>query len=232
MKKNRYITSAKEKKLDSKKDFVSIIFLYDNYVYRRKSYGPIPLFEASEDKKIIDQHIQSIKNNFSNFEIVICGGFECDKLIRYVDEKYHNENIRIVENQLFEKTNDCESIRIALNNIKNKNVLIISALSNINDMEFKITDGQNKVYLSQVDRNTNVGANINQHGNVEYMCFGAKYAWEGIMWMNNTECIDTARKILFVDNFKSKLWFELVNGLIERNINISSEIATKEENKK
>ena len=98
--KNRFITSPKVGQSSGKKtDFVSIILFSENHGYRMKSYGPTPLIEI-EGKSLIERQIDSIKATFSNFEIILCSGFETEKTVTFIQEKFGDINIRVVENQV------------------------------------------------------------------------------------------------------------------------------------
>ena len=89
-----------------------------------QSYGAIPLIPFRR-KRLIDLQINSIKNVFNNFEVIICVGYDADKVCKYIKSKYQNLNIRIVENQLYDNSNSCEGVRLCLNNINNNKVIIL-----------------------------------------------------------------------------------------------------------
>ena len=120
--KHRFITSPRSQENDAG-DLVSVVLLSEKVGYRMKSYGPTSLMKIGKHR-IIDIQIQAIKSTFTNFEVVICCGFGCDKIARYVRENYPEHNIRIVENQIHHHSNSCESTRLCLNNICNSKVLI------------------------------------------------------------------------------------------------------------
>ena len=104
-------------------ELVTVILLCDSPGYRMKSYGPLPLIGIS-DKKLIDIQINAIQQTFLNNEIILCVGFDAEKICKYIRTSHSKSNIRIVENQLFNSCNSCESTRIALNNTLNDKVLI------------------------------------------------------------------------------------------------------------
>ena len=124
MKKNQCVTKAKKQKTEKCKELVSCILLADLPGYRMKSYGPTSLLPVKK-ARLIDHQIKAIRNAFEKIEIIICTGFESEKINKYIRTTYSDINVRVVENQLFTQTNSCESLRLALNNINNKNLFII-----------------------------------------------------------------------------------------------------------
>ena len=98
------------------------MILAENHGYRMKSHGPISLFKIG-GKTLLEHQIEVIKSCFLNYEIVICTGFESSKLSNFIRSNI-KDNIRIVENQIHNNTNCCESIRLCLNNITNSRVFI------------------------------------------------------------------------------------------------------------
>jgi NDP-sugar pyrophosphorylase family protein len=96
--KTRCIQQAK-KTIKITNELITVIILCDTPGYRMKSYGPLPLITIN-NQKLIDLQIQAIQKTFSNFEIIICVGFDAEKICKYIRQKYSNLNIRVVENQL------------------------------------------------------------------------------------------------------------------------------------
>ena len=114
-------TSVKSKQVE---DLVTFIIIADSPLHRMKSYGPVSLIQINKEK-LIDYQIKSIKKSYKNYEIILCLGFESMKVEKYIRVKHKNINIRIVENQTYNQTNSCESLRIALNNTQNNKIFII-----------------------------------------------------------------------------------------------------------
>ena len=210
------------------KQLVSIVLLYDKNLYRNKNNDPAALLYINKKRRLIDYHISAIKNNFTKYEIIICTGYKSGMIVDYVNKKYPEENIRFIENQLYNQTNSNESVRLALNNINNNNVLVISNLSRLTNSMF-IERNQSKVYLMDIEKHGEVGVNIGIDGRVEYMCFGGRYAWTGAMWINNKKTISKLKSTLSNDIGKNKLWFEAINELVNSNTKITSEIIRQKE---
>lgn len=198
---------------------VSVVLLYDASINRMKSYGPIALFNINEYTKILDYHISFVYAHFSSPEIIVCVGSESEKVIKYIQNKYHNTNVRIVENQMYKDTNVCESLRLCLNNVYSNNILLINALT----LPKKITPIKHSnvmLYVTENNKKSDIGVNINENNKVEHMSFCAKNAWLDMMWMTNKTTITSVKKILSQDSYKKKMWFELINDMISKKISI------------
>ena len=87
---------------------------------RMKSYGPKCLFTTSNGSTILNKIITNVKKVYPHCEIIVAAGFEADKVIETTPAE-----VRIVENQLYDKTNMVESIRLSLNNAVHNDVKII-----------------------------------------------------------------------------------------------------------
>ena len=217
MKKKRCITSAKaESDQEPCSDLISVVLLCDTPGYRMKSYGAIPLIPFKR-KRLIDLQISTISNVFKNFEIIICVGYDADKVCRYVKSKYRNKNVRLVENQMFDHSNSCEGVRLCLNNINNDKVIILDG-SLLLDQETLYSVNTKHSYIMTEEgfyENLEIGVNIGEHGTIEHFGFGAHTAWSEVLFLHNDDVIESLRRIISNDNFKQKFLFEGLNELIK-----------------
>lgn len=237
MRKQHYLTSVKNKKIKNTQkkdnDLYTIILICDNPGYRMKSYGPTCLIDLIKNKKLLDLQVDVIKKIFDNFEIIICAGFDVDKISKYVRSKYKDINIRIVENQLFENTGPCESIRLAINNTNNNKIFILDGglifEKNIfNHFNFDISSILLEEYPCE---NLEIGANINENKQVEHLSFGGHKIWSEILYLNNEMIIESLRKIINSAEYKRKFIFEALNELLKTNNKLSYHINKTKINK-
>lgn len=201
---------------------ITIVFLCDSPGYRMKSYGAIPLIPF-KTKRLIDIQINAIKSVFKNFEIVLCVGYDSDRVCKYVKNKYRNINIRIIENQIFDKSNSCESVRLCLNNINNEKIIICDGSLIIDSKTFKSLNGSHSSYvMTEIDKNDDleIGVNTGSKNFAEHFGFGAYYTWSEIIFFNNYETIEYLRKVISNDNYKQRFLFEAFNELIKTKHNI------------
>lgn len=217
MNKNRFITSAKKSsKSDNKKqDLYTFVIVSDTPGYRMKSYGPTALISFKENR-LIDLQIESIKDSFQNFEIIICCGNDPEKIYKHLKVNHAGENIRIVENQLCNNSNTCESIRLAINNTTNDKIYILDGKLLIFPELFKTRLDSTFVYIEDSPcENLEVGANINENGAIEHFSYGASKIWSEILYLGEKNTIENFRKIISTIDFKNKFMFEALNELIK-----------------
>ena len=200
--------------------FMTIILLYDQYTRRMKAHGPTSLIPI-KNSKLLDYHLKYISDVFPKNEIVICTGFNADKVEKYVRLNYADKNIRIVENQIFEDTNSCESLRLCLNNINNNNILIINGgVFFYKDAISKIDTKKSCVLVEKNNLTLDIGINENKEL-LEHMDVGLDSKWTEIIFLNNRKVIEHLRKVLSETNFKKKFIFEAINRLLQANSKIT-----------
>lgn len=216
--KTKCITSPRSsnKSNDLKNNLITIVLLCDSPGYRMKSYGPISLINIS-NSRLIDLQIKAIQQTFTNFEIIICLGFDAEKTCKYIRTKYANLPIRIVENQLFNSSNSCESVRLALNNTLNNKVLICSGnLLFSNKVLSSINYNQTCVLVENNPcENLEVGINIDDNNEAQYFSFGAYKIWSEILFLHDVEVIEVLRKIVVYPDNKNKFIFEALNEVLK-----------------
>lgn len=194
-------------------DAITVILLCDNPGYRMKSYGPISLINIGS-KKLIDLQIDAITTVFPKSEIIICLGFDCEKVCRYIKSKYLDK-IRIVENQLYATTNSCESLRLCLNNSNSNKILICDGNLLFDRQTISLIDKTKPCVLVESEPNDTLEIGININKNVaQFFSFGAKYIWSEIMFLAGNDIIESFRKILSNSHNKTRFVFEAINELI------------------
>ena len=104
----------------AKRDNLTVIILAANIGYGMKSYGPKTLLNVNDTETVLDHQINLIRTVFPRADIILVVGFLADRIIRKCPP-----GIRIVENQLYEHTNEATQIRLALNCTLTDNVLIL-----------------------------------------------------------------------------------------------------------
>ena len=214
----RFITSPKHQLQMAGDDFVSILLLGENYGYRMKSYGPISLVNI-ENKTLIEKQVDSIKASFVNFEIILCCGFDSERTIHFIRSKLSGTNIRIVENQIHDNSNCCESMRLCLNNTMNDKVIICSGELLLGPDHFKkVNPKVSSVVIQNENFSTNleVGA-IHNAGKLESMSLGIRsHHWSEIFCLSGNKIIKSLQSIISIPDYKNKFIFEAINELIKK----------------
>lgn len=206
---------------------MTIVLVCDKPAHRMKSYGPTPLIQLNKKKqKLIDQQIEIIKHAFEKFEIIMCCGSDSYKIATYVYRKHTDIDIRVIENQIYDKTNSCESLRIALNNTGNKNILVMSGYTKINKglfRNFHFHDSHviaTKVFAKGFD----VGLNVNSLSDAEHFSFGATLCWLETIYLKGEQIVEKLMKIISQEEYKKKFIFESLNTLIQEDNHIKTKI--------
>jgi len=216
MKKNTCITSVKNNKKNDDDNLYTFILTSDTPGYRMKSYGPTALI-SFKNKKLIDIQIDAIKKAFKNHEIIVCCGFDVEKVYKHIRSQHNSLNIRIVENQLYNNSNSCESVRIALNNTTNNKIFIIDGSILFSNDLFKNRINESYVYIEPEIHceNLEVGININEDDLIEFFSYGGIRCWSEILYLHNKDNIEVFRKIVSNMDFKNKFIFEALNEFIK-----------------
>ena len=181
-----------------------------------KSYGPTPLARIG-NSILLDMQIDSIKRVFSDFEVIVCGGFEAEKVVRHIRDEHKDIDVRFVENQIHYNSNCCESLRLALNNIQNDKILICNGEIILNDYILELIDIKRSFIMSEAHNNPSLEVGIikNEHGNVENLCYGIDQKWSEIMFLNNKDIVESFRRIVSSVDYKNKFIFEAINELVK-----------------
>ena len=211
----KFITSPRERSSEDRiDDFISVVLLSENCGYRMKSYGPIPLLKVGS-KCLIDMQIEEIKSVFSDFEVILCSGFGSTKIAKYIRENYPTLNIRIVENQLYEHSNSCESLRLCLNNTTNMKLLICNGELMINRDVLSMASLRSSFVVLEEEDNSNleVGMTINEQGFTENFCYGIDNIWSEILFLHSQDIVEAIRNIISDADYKTKFIFEALNEL-------------------
>lgn len=195
---------------------IQVIILAAGAGARTRSYEPRCLLKF-EGKTILDHQLEAVNEILIKSEISIVGGIEGNKIIKKIDN-----NIRFVENQLYENTNSGESLRLGVNNSLLDNVLFFHG-----DLIFnsKVFDGVNfdksfvLVDSSGQMSEKEVGATVVED-KLTVLSYNLPTKWCQIAYLNKPEC-DILRKLLIRQDFDTKylLTFEVLNKMIELGAN-------------
>lgn len=213
---NRFTTVAKSSVGEEKP--LSVIIPVAGIGHRMKSYGPKCLLSVDGRYTILDNIIRLVRNTYENCEIIVCVGFEADKVISSLDK-----DIRVVENQMYTHTNTVESLRLALNNKIHDDVLIIygdlvfnsKTIQNTSEKEsYAIVDSGNNF-----DKN-DVGLTIVDES-ITSFAYGLDVKWAQIVFLTGRELKLFHRYCS--DRSKSKLYaFEILNMVLRNGGKIKS----------
>jgi bifunctional N-acetylglucosamine-1-phosphate-uridyltransferase/glucosamine-1-phosphate-acetyltransferase GlmU-like protein len=191
---------------------LTIIILAANVSYGMKSYGPRSLLCINQQETILEYQIKLIKQTFPKADILLVVGFLSNKIIKRCPA-----GVRIIENQLFDITNETEQVRLALNCTITNNVLIIKdnivfnseTLTNVtNNSSCIVYDSNN-----QIDTNS-IGVTI-VNNFATFFSYDIPTKWCHIVYLINKDL--KIIKNLCNNKENSKLYmFEILNILLHK----------------
>lgn len=198
------------KKINNKSD-IAVIILSAGVGSRIKSNEPRSLIKIG-GKTLIEHQINFVENNIEDAETIGVFGYSADKIIKKIAGK-----IRIVENQIFDKTNNSESLRLAVNNTNKKNILFFHG-----DLYFNheiLDDANFKKSFIIVDnkgmmKNKEIGVTMSKN-KATILSYGLSTKWCQIAFMTGKE-LKILRSILnkLRGSRKKLLSFEIINLII------------------
>ena len=191
---------------------IQIVILAAGIGSRTRSYEPRCLLKYNK-KTIIDTQIEVFTSLFNKIEISVVGGFDINKIIKKVGKQ-----ARVIENQIYETTNNAESLRIGINNSLLDNIIFIHGdlvispeiFNNVNMNEsFILIDSNNKFDEKEVG--VTVVDNI-----ATVFSYNLPTKWCQIAYLAENE-LSILKKLFQRQDFSAKtlLTFEILNKVIE-----------------
>lgn len=219
--KHKITKKTKQPPIKKQAELVTVVLLCDSPGYRMKSYGPLSLITIN-NVKLIDIQIMAIKEAFANFELIICLGFDSEKVCRYIRSKYPNLNIRIVENQLYHSSNSCESLRLSLNNVCNDKLIICDGNLLFTKQSLSLIDLKHSCALIEKLNcpTLEIGLNTDSTNIAHFFSFGAKNTWSEIIYLQGRNIIESLRRSIVNYDSKNRFIFEALNEIINMDYSI------------
>lgn len=204
-------TKSKNNKLD-----MTVIILSAGIGSRIKSNEPRSLIKIGT-KTLLEHQIDLINNNLNNHEIIGVFGYAIEKIIRKVYGK-----VRVVENQLYENTNNSESLRLAVNNASRRNIMFFHGDLYFNDAVFKYIDFKKSFLVvdrKEMMKSKEIGVTI-QNNKATILSYGLPTKWCQIAFITGKE-LKILRNVLskLQGSQKKMLSFEVINKMISMGAN-------------
>ncbi len=210
----REITSSI--KTDNNKSDMAIIILSAGIGSRIKSNEPRSLIKIGK-KTLVEHQLDVLNSSVKSDEVIGVFGYSIEKIVKKIHGK-----LRIVENQIYDKTNNSESLRLAVNNTDKKNILFFHGDLYFNDKTF--LDLNYKKSFLLVDRkgmikSKEIGVTI-QNNKATILAYGLPTKWCQIAFITGKE-LRILKNILSKLNGSQKklLSFEIINNMISMGAN-------------
>lgn len=198
---------------------ISIVLYGSHDINLMQSY-PHKLYLEYKSVKIIDRILNEISGRFANYELLVCGGAKFDSIIN---------KFTIIENVNFDTTGPCEDIRLALNLVQNKNVLLLNQATWFEELSLKLTYNHSFVLSTNDTDKHYVSINTEEKQVHSFSYNSNDLKWKDIVFIHNKD-FDYYKSILDSRLFTKKLLFESLNKFVENrvmtNIQTDKEIVT------
>lgn len=205
---SRFLTKIKKKQLGS--ESISVAFLSAGAGSKIKSYEPRCLLKV-KDQLLIDHQCNTVERFFKKPEIITVVGCHANRVIK----KLRNRT-RIVENQLHQETNSCESLRLAFNNSMYENFMFFHGDLCFNSATIDVCYEKSFVIVdsSGMIKENEIGI-TKVNDKLSIMSYGLPLKWCQIAFFTGKE-YRLLKNILqkFEQRDKKKLSFELINEVI------------------
>lgn len=215
MSKNRFTTQTR---CDISKEPLYACILAGGVNYREKS-KPHKILSLHQSETILDHQVKSILHAFPNAHISITVGFQADKVLKA------RPQIPAIESPLWETTNSVEELRLYLNTVFPKRLLIVDGAIYFNSLALQFIQSANVLSYENSDEKE---VSFQSEDNVvEHFGFTHSQKWSGLVYLEG-KGIECLRKHCKRENNKLCL-FEGLNLLIENNVVLKSAASTKAE---
>lgn len=182
-----------------------------------KSVGPRALFQINSKTTVLQRQIHVLNKVFKNPEIVIVAGFRFKKIRRFASIW---SNVSVIENKLYEETNELYSLHLAIKDLPVDDLLIIQ-----NNLIFKeavfsrFKKDKSQLFLSK-DKKFEIGCTLDKNI-VQNLSWSLPNYWINITYLRikEVELLDN-----IVADYREKKWFLLegLNYIIQNGGEISS----------
>tara|TARA_R110000824_G_scaffold220687_1_gene407875 strand:+ start:369 stop:1097 length:729 start_codon:yes stop_codon:yes gene_type:complete len=203
-------------KTNNNKNDMAVIILSAGIGSRIKSNEPRSLIKIG-GKCLIEHQIDIINNNIENHEIIGVFGYSIDKIIKKMAGK-----LRVVENQIYQSTNNSESLRLAVNNTNKNNILFFHGDLYFNDAIFKNANFKKSFLIidnKQMMKSKEIGITM-QSNKATILSYGLSTKWCQMAFITGKE-LKILKNILhkLQGNQKKLLSFEIINKMISMGAN-------------
>jgi choline kinase len=191
---------------------VQVIILAAGAGARTRSYEPRCLLKY-DGKIILDLQMEIVQNRFTKSEITVVGGVEGHKIVKKI-----GKTARFVENQVHEDSNSGESLRLAVNNTMQDNILFLHGDLVFSSKIFdKIDMDKSALLFDKANRieEKEVGITI-VDGKATMLSYNLPMKWCQIAYLNTNDT-NLLRRLLVRSDFDTRhlLTFEIINKMIE-----------------
>lgn len=192
-------------------DDLSVIIPAASPGKRMKTYGPRCLLNIN-GHTILTQQIELVRKNFPGCQIFVVGGFEIERVKKFIDK-----DINLINNKIYTVTNTAYSVRLAVDEIDSKKLLIIhgdllfnnNTLTNLSlEKSFALIDSKKMIKKEEIGV-------IVQNGCIYNFEYGLTTKWGQIVFITGNE-LELFEDIILHPRIKRHYLFEILNKMLDR----------------
>ncbi len=204
---------------------INAIILVPEITKGMKSIGSKALINIDQRQSIIEYQIEYLQKNYPDISITIATGFDADK-IQKKTKKY--DNVRIIHNHKYDKTNHGMSLFMYLQQIKISDNLLIISNGILLKEKLNLSKKESIIYtLNKKNNDYNIGLNITEENKPTYLFYDFPMPWSECVFLNK-EALDKLYSIQNKETIEQMFLFEIVNYLLDSNCMFKTEkIANK-----
>lgn len=193
-------------------DSISVVILAAGVGSRIRSNEPRSLIKIN-NQTLLSHQAETLSQTFTNHEIIGVFGTHLEKILKKTDRR-----VRVIENQLFQETNNSESMRLGLNGSIYNNVLFIHGDIFFQKDLIKSADYSRSFLV--VDANNDMAdkeVGVTMSGSkVSILSYGLEKKWCQMCFVTGKELkILKSIFLKFQKTDKKMLSFEVINKIIE-----------------
>ncbi len=175
---------------------------------RMKSYGPKCLIALNQKHTVLSRQLRIISDTLNNYEVILVGGFEFDKLQRQVPP-----SVQLVRNKDYLETNIAHSIGLGLQKAVGQNIVIIYGDLVFHKKALEVEfDKQSKILTSDFMKEREVGC-TECDGFLEHIFYDLENKWAQIAYFTGIER-EMLAEVSSQGTNSNKFGFELINYII------------------
>lgn len=189
------------------RDHTSCILLYSKPLNRAKFLGPKCL-HTTNGVTLVNEQIKEINKTFEEKDIVICSGFEWQKIY-----KENIDGVRLVDNHNFENTSDIEEVKLGILNCPNSNnfLFLTDDFSIKKNNLVKMYDSSSLVISREIDFEYKLLLN---DGNFNRIGFSGNCSFTGAFSLSGNE-LSLGIKFLLTEYKQNKVLIEMLNYILD-----------------
>lgn len=178
-----------------------------------KSIGSRSMLSITDNYRVIDQQIHTLKSIHKNIKITIAAGYEYDRVSQYL-KKY--KNVDIFYNDNYKCSNEAQNIKLYLENNSNiDNLLVLNGGILIRKHCIEPSIFKNNIatifLVNGIKNNFNLGCN--KTANIEYIFYDLEQTWSECIYLKKQH-IETLKDILQNIKVDQMYMFELINNIL------------------